>query len=547
MDERAAKLERLLEVGRSLTAELDLENLLERILDTAQELTGARYAAVGILDEHRRELARFVTAGAGPEVQEAIGHFPRGRGILGLLIDRPEPLRLHDVSQHPRSYGFPPGHPPMRNFLGAPILVRGQAWGNLYLTEKQGADDFDDDDVEAAVVLAEWAAIAVHNARLYGEAESRRHELQQAVDRMEATMDVALALGGETDISAILELIVKRARALVNADALLIWLLDGEELRYAASAGSARIPEGTTVPLEGSTSGDALRGGRPVRIDDVRTGMRISPDTFGMGEARSALLVPLVHRGRSFGVLAAFDRLGATATFDRDDERALQSFAASAATAVATARSVETQRLKDSISGAERERGRWARELHDETLQGMASLKLALSAALRAEGDAGRNVIAAALDQLDTDIASLRAIISDLRPAALDELGLEPALRTLLERTAEQCGVLPAFHADIGGARIEAEVETVAYRIAQEALTNVVKHARAAHVSLSATRTERQLQVVVADDGVGGVAARDGGFGLAGMRERAALAGGAVEIAPGRDGGTVVTATLPLG
>ncbi|MTD43621.1 GAF domain-containing protein [Conexibacter sp. W3-3-2] len=544
-DARAAALGRLLEVGRSLTAELELEPLLERILATARELTGARYAAIGVLDEDRRALARFVTAGVGAETQAAIGHLPRGQGILGLLIDRPEPLRLADVSAHPRSFGFPAGHPPMRAFLGVPILIRGEAWGNLYLTEKTGADDFDEDDVEAVVVLAEWAAVAVHNAKLYGEAAEQRASLQAAVGRLEATIDVALALGGETDLEALLELIARRARALVDADALLIWLQDGPDLRIAASDGSARVPPDAAIPLEGSTSGQVIRDGRPVRIDDVRTGLRVSPAAFGMADARSALLVPLVHRGRSFGLLAAFDRLGDTATFARDDERALQSFAASAASAVATARSVEAQRLRDTIAGAERERARWARELHDETLQGMASLKLALTAASRTEGERSREVLALAMDRLDGDIAALRAIISDLRPAALDELGLVAALRTLLDRTAADHGLAVALTESLGEARIEPEIETVAYRIAQEALSNVAKHARAAHVTLGIDRVDGRLVVTVGDDGVGGVAERPGGFGLAGMRERAALAGGAVRIRSGA-AGTTVTATLPL-
>lgn len=140
-------------------------------MQTARELCGARYAALGVLDDERRELAQFLTAGADPGLHEAIGDLPRGRGILGLLIDEPAPIRLRDVSDHPRSFGFPPGHPPMRSFLGAPIVVRGEAWGNLYLTEKESADEFDDDDFEAIVVLAEWAAIAIDNARLFGTSE----------------------------------------------------------------------------------------------------------------------------------------------------------------------------------------------------------------------------------------------------------------------------------------------------------------------------------------------------------------------------------------
>src|SRR5262245_56349847 len=153
------RLARLIDVGRSLLAELDIDVLLDRLLETAAELTGARYAAIGILDDSRRELGRFITRGIDEETHRAIGDLPRGRGILGLLIDDPHPLRLGDVGDHPRSYGFPPGHPPMRTFLGVPIVIRGEAWGNLYLTEKAGGRAFTAEDEEATVVLADWAAI----------------------------------------------------------------------------------------------------------------------------------------------------------------------------------------------------------------------------------------------------------------------------------------------------------------------------------------------------------------------------------------------------
>src|SRR5918995_2306853 len=162
-DDQAA---RLLEAGRSLVSELDLEVVLERLLATARELTGARYAAIGVLDAERRGLERFLTSGIDAATHAAIGDLPRGRGILGLLIEDPHPIVLSDVGSHPRSYGFPQGHPPMTTFLGVPLLIRGQAWGNLYLTEKHGGE-FDDADVQAVTVLAEWAAIAIEHARLY--------------------------------------------------------------------------------------------------------------------------------------------------------------------------------------------------------------------------------------------------------------------------------------------------------------------------------------------------------------------------------------------
>ena len=166
------RLRRLIEVSRSLVSELDLEAVLRRLLEAARELTGARYAALGILNPERTELERFLTLGVDERARASIGELPRGRGVLGLLISQPKPLRLREVGDHPRSYGFPPGHPPMSSFLGVPILIRGEAFGNLYLTDKQGEAEFTEADEEAGVVLAEWAAIAIDNARLYQSGES---------------------------------------------------------------------------------------------------------------------------------------------------------------------------------------------------------------------------------------------------------------------------------------------------------------------------------------------------------------------------------------
>ena len=231
------RLARLIDAGRGLLSELDLETVLDRLLQTAADLTGARYVALGVLDEGRRELARFLTRGIDEDTHRAIGDLPRGRGILGVLIDDPRPLRLDDVGDHPRSYGFPPGHPPMRSFLGVPILIRGEAWGNLYLTEKAGGEPFALEDEEAVIVLADWAAIAIENAGLYRDVAARREELERAVRGLQATAAIARAIGGETELERILELVVKRGRALIEAHDVLIMLREGDELVIAAGAG----------------------------------------------------------------------------------------------------------------------------------------------------------------------------------------------------------------------------------------------------------------------------------------------------------------------
>src|SRR3954454_10377440 len=171
------RLRRLLDAGRNLISNLDVDAILEQLLDVAREVTGARYAAVGVLDERREELERFVTAGVDSQTHRAIGDLPRGRGILGLLIEDPRPLRLEHIGDHPQSYGFPAAHPEMETFLGVPVTIREEVWGNLYLTEKAGGEPFTEADEESAVILADWTAIAIDNARLYASVEERRDHL----------------------------------------------------------------------------------------------------------------------------------------------------------------------------------------------------------------------------------------------------------------------------------------------------------------------------------------------------------------------------------
>jgi signal transduction histidine kinase len=545
------RLARLIDAGRGLLSELDLETVLDRLLETATDLTGARYVALGVLDEGRRELLRFLTRGIDEETHRAIGDLPRGRGILGVLIDEPRPLRLDDVGDHPRSYGFPPGHPPMHAFLGVPILIRGEAWGNLYLTEKAGGEPFSPEDEEAAVVLADWAAIAIENARLYRDVAARREELERAVRGLQATAAIARAIGGETELDRILELVVKRGRALIEAHDVLIMLRDGDELVIAAGAGHVQIDQAARLPLAGSTAGQVLAEGRSRRIDDAARELLIAPEQLGVGNASTALLVPLVYRGQGLGVLAAFDRLSGDGAFTRDDEQLLEAFAAQAGTAVATAKSVEADRRRRSLAAAEAERHRWARELHDETLQALAGLRVLLSSATRLDdADAMRAAMREATQQLSGDIESLRALIAELRPPALDQLGLAPALASLAQRTA--AGNDLEVRADVelpDDRRLAPEVETTVYRVVQESLTNVVKHAHASSIDMAVRCGPNVVEVTVADDGTGFDTERtaNAGFGLAGMRERVELAGGDLSVAPGAGSGTVIRARLPLG
>src|SRR3954447_17652181 len=265
-----ARLWRLLGVGRSLIAQVDPEVILDRPLEVAQQLTSARYAAIGVLDERRERLERFLTAGVDEETHRAIGDLPHGRGVLGVLITDPRPLRLSDVGIHPQSYGFPLAHPPMTSFLGVPIKIDDEAWGNLYLTEKADGLDFTDEDEQAVVVLSDWAAIAIRNARLYRTVQERRDELERTMRGLETTTEVSRALGGVTDLDRVLELVVKRSRALLNARSAEIALLDGDEFVLAATAGEGMEGvKGMRLPISNSLAEEAYRTGRMQRFDHV--------------------------------------------------------------------------------------------------------------------------------------------------------------------------------------------------------------------------------------------------------------------------------------
>jgi signal transduction histidine kinase len=541
----------VLKIARGVLEQLDTEQVLESVLDAARELTGARYAALGVLDEPRQTLARFLTRGIEDDQRQAIGALPTGRGVLGELIRNPRPLRMADVGSHPSSYGFPVGHPPMSSFLGVPIIVRGEPYGNLYLTEKQDGTEFTDEDEEAATLLADFAGVAIDHARRFTSSEDQRERLQSTVDALDATIQIARAVGGETDLDSILSLVAKRGRALVSARTLLIELLRGDELEMAAGAGE--IPAeviGRRVPLENTIASAALRAGRTQRLSDRL--MRARFEQHGAGHlgmsAEHGLVVPLVFRNRRYGALVALDRLD-QGEFTAEHQNLLEAFAVSAATAVATAQSAADDRRSQRVAAAEAERSRWARELHDETLQALGNLRLILSGSRRSDDPAIRAAaVDQALQQLELDITTLRALITELRPAALDQLGLEPALMALLDRTRR--GGLEV-DAEIALAeapeRLAGELETGVYRIVQEALTNAAKHGAATSVSVSVIEDLGHVMVSVRDDGGGfDPSSATAGFGLAGVRERVELLGGDLSITSAPGQGTTIAVTLPV-
>jgi signal transduction histidine kinase len=529
--------------------------VLQRVLESARELTGAQYAALGVLDESRTALERFLTVGIDEEARRSIGSLPTGRGVLGELIRDPAPLRLADVGSHPRSYGFPIGHPPMRSFLGAPILVAGEPFGNLYLTEKRGGGEFTADDESALVVLAEFAGVAIDHARRFTGSETRREELERTVAALDATIQITRAVGGHTDPRAILELVAKRGRALVSARAVIIEDKQGADLVVVAAAGE--VPPGLLgqhIQLRDSVASSAMRTFRTHRIEDETNRRRF--ERHGVGRlgihAEAGLVVPLTFRGETYGVLVAMDRLDDGPAFTAHDQALLEAFAASAATALATAQAAATERRSQRLAAAEQERSRWARELHDETLQGLAALRLGLSSALRGgRPDAIADAVGEAVSQLEGEIASLRLLITDLRPAALDQLGVEAAIAALADRAGRD-GIDIDVHVDLAyerqraAQRLAPDLETAVYRIVQESLTNARKHGDARRAVVEVREADSTVRVTVRDDGVGFDAAEPTtGFGLMGMRERAELLEGRVEVhsLPGQ--GTTVEATFP--
>lgn len=543
------RFRRLIDVGSDLLSELDLEVVLCSVVEAARELTGARYAALGVLDPERRELERFINIGIDEETRQGIGNLPRGRGVLGELIREPAPLRLRDVNRHPHAYGFPPGHPPMHSFLGVPIAVRGETYGNLYMTEKRDAVEFDEDDEEAARTLAGWAGIAIENARLYTSLSEREAEVEQALRRAETSVDIARTVGGETDVQRVLDLIVKRARALVDARSLLVLLRRGDSLYVAARAGAVSDEAGElTIPLDDEVFGAAMEDRVAQRLE------RGSPPSQARLRERlgaeAALVVPLLFRGRAVGTLVALDRETGGVEFDHEDLRLLQAFAASAATAVATAQTVESDRLRQQVESAERERQRWARELHDEALQGLAAIRISLATALQSKGERRADRIESAAEEtmvrLEGQINELNRLINDLRPAALERLGLAGALKALAEESSFRSRVEIETRIDLPG-ETSGDEERIVYRLVQEALTNVLKHASASRVELTTEEDDGTIRIVVRDDGRGfDPDAGGGGRGLKGMRERIELLGGEIAVSSRPGEGTEVSARVPL-
>jgi two-component system, NarL family, sensor histidine kinase DevS len=535
---------KLIETGIAVTSELSLDALLQRIVEASAQLTGAKYAALGVIDRSGRALERFLTTGIDEATHERIGDLPHGRGILGVLIDDAEPLRLHDLMSDPRSVGFPPHHPPMRTFLGVPILLRGVAYGNLYLSEKQSGEDFTGEDEELVTLLAAQAAVAIENARLY---ESATRWLAQ----LESLTEIGNAMAGETELQPLLQLIGERLAPLIDAELVVIAIpVGGGDLRIEAAAGpAAEELIGTTLARNSSKSGRVLERRRSERVDSTLEDVEVDQELARRVGLRSGLFVPMIVADRPIGVIAAHNKLGPDPRFTEEDLRLTETFGARAAVAVDLADRVARDALRRVVEGQELERRRLARELHDETGQALTSILLGLKHVEEASSPETARAAAAELrEQIVDTLQNVRRLAVELRPSALDDFGLAPALERLAEAFGEQSGITVDIETNVHSERLDPEIETALYRIVQEALTNVAKHAEATRVSIVVTRRGSSVTAVIEDDGQGfGAGGGTGdGLGLVGMKERVGLLGGRLALESTEGAGTTVVAEVPV-
>jgi signal transduction histidine kinase len=497
-----------------------------------------------VIDRAGRELERFVTHGIDPETHAAIGDLPRGRGILGVLIREAQSLRLHDLTEDARSVGFPPSHPAMHTFLGVPVLLRGIAYGNLYLTEKAGGADFTEEDEELVTLLASQAAVAIENARLY---ESATRWLRQ----LESLNEVGNALSAELELSPLLQLVADRLRELIGARLVIVALPTGTDtLRIETVGGQgAESLVGTELDRSRSKHARVLDRRRAERVDSVLDDPEIDQEVARRLGARTGLYVPLLAHDRTLGVIGLHDKIGGDPRFTEDDQRVAQLFADRAAVAVELSERVARKSLARVVAAQELERKRLARELHDETGQALTSVLLGLKALEDAETREKATEAAGELRALIVQtLQNVRRLAVELRPKALDDFGLVPALERLTDTFAQQSRIEVELEAPIAEDRLPTEIETALYRIVQEALTNVAKHSGAQHVSVFLTRKNSSITAVIEDDGRGFEAGgTDGaGLGLVGMKERLGLLNGRFQIESTEGAGTTIVAEVPL-
>ncbi len=537
--EHASRKDALLQAGMVLSSELSLAAVLRRIVQTATEICGARYGALGVLGADGR-IAEFVTIGVDEETRRAIGHYPTGGGVLGALIEDARPLRLTNIADDPRSVGFPPHHPPMRSFLGAPVKALGRVYGNIYLAEKQGAAEFTEQDEEDLVVLATQAGVAVANAHLYEETRRRERWL-------DAVGEISTAILAGSDSSEVLTLAAARARELAGADlaTIAVRATDGSWfVNQAATGDLADELLGLRFPVDGSISGDAIRKREPQVLADASADERVDQPVVRLGSVGPAVVVPMTAQGEAFGTLTVANRAPGR-TFTDEDIRVVASFADQASIALEYGRAQE--QLKRLVVMEDRER--IAKELHDGVIQSLFAVGMGLQGTAMIAEDEISARIEGAVNELDRVIRDLRNYIFGLRPGILADRQLGEALRELAEDFAQKSGVTVAVDIDD---RVAAELGSKAADIVQmtrEALSNVGRHADAVtcRVQLRFSATGGAM-LEIDDDGRGfdPAAARGSGNGLGNLEHRAESLGGTLAMKSEPGEGTTVCVTLPL-
>jgi len=528
------RLRSLLDAVVGISTDLDLRSTLERIVASACRLAGARYGALGVIGEDRR-LVEFVTHGISPEQHAAIGSPPTGRGVLGLLIDDPRPLRLRDITAHPKSYGFPPNHPPMRSFLGVPIRIRDTAYGNLYLAEKLDGEEFTEDDEKMMVALAAAAGAAIDNARLYAVAQRQQMWLSAGVE-------IIGLLLGRVERTTALELIARRARELLGSDLAVVLLQSEEEVpgrlrvEVADSTSSDLGPlVGATIATDETLFAEALPARRPVRVEDLDKAAAWPVRLPN----RAATVVPLLAEEASHGLLVVADRADGHLE-NSDDLAMLTTFAGQAALALARA---QAQQDRETYAVLE-DRERIARDLHDVVIQRLFAIGMQLQTAARLTRAEVAERINAAVDDLDATIREVRSAIFELRTPMSSELRAE--VRALVDAAADRLGFRPRL--ELNGpvdSAVTPEIRSEVMAVLREALSNVVRHAQATAVRVSVTVGDGDIRVTVADNGVG---LPEGGHrsGLANLRERADRYGGTFVARATEPSGTILEWSVPI-
>ncbi|MBF6260688.1 GAF domain-containing sensor histidine kinase [Nocardia farcinica] len=535
------QMDRLIEAMLVVTAGLDLDNTLRSIVHTAIELVDAKYGALGVRESDRdsKELAEFVYEGIDDRTRVLIGDLPRGHGVLGLLIDDPRPIRLADMSAHPASVGFPDHHPPMRTFLGVPVQVGGEVFGNLYLTEKAGGHEFTEDDEVVVQALAAAAGIAIANARLYEESRIRQQWL-------EATQQVATRLlaGGET--SEVFTVITERALALTGSACAFLALPEDPdvppedliELVVVAAAGAdADTLTGTRLPMDETHTGVAFRDGRPLAVDTAD-----APSFATSLEYGPVLTLPLRAGNAVVGLLTTMRALGMPPV-DAAGQAMMSAFADQAALALQMAATQRRMRELDVVS----ERDRIARDLHDHVIQRLFAVGLSLQSTVsRARAPEIKTRLMDTVNDVQSIVQEIRHSIFDLHSssaaeapalrkrlhAVLAEMTEETDLRTSIRLSGPVSVLAPAMFDDVEA-------------VLREAVSNVVRHAKASSLSVRLTiRDDVELEIV--DNGIGLPEDLPRRSGLANMAARTEKAGGAFRAERGRDGGTVIHWSVPL-